>query len=155
MRTMLKSKIHRATVTGADINYEGSVTLDPLLMQAADILPYEQVQVLDVNNGARLTTYAIEGERGSGQVVINGAAARLVPQGDIVIIITYRDLPRRRRSHKPTLVYVDEHNQDHPRRRTYRSISMRFTHLRTVPPSEPYRKERNGQPNSDHRPQGR
>src|SRR5688572_23601891 len=82
MRTMLKSKIHRATVTGADVNYEGSITLDPALMEAADILPYEQVHVVDVTNGARLVTYAIEGTRGAGEVVLNGAAARLVDQGD-------------------------------------------------------------------------
>jgi aspartate 1-decarboxylase len=73
MRTMLKSKRHRATVTGADVDYEGSITLDPLLMDAADIIPYEQVQLLDVNNGTRLTTYAIKGDRASGQVVVNGA----------------------------------------------------------------------------------
>jgi aspartate 1-decarboxylase len=109
---MLKSKIHRATVTGADINYEGSITLDPTLMGAADIIPYEQVQVLDVNNGSRLTTYAIEGERGSGDVVINGAAARLVSAGDIVIILTYTDLPEHEaRSHHPTRVYVDSDNR--------------------------------------------
>jgi aspartate 1-decarboxylase len=109
---MLKSKIHRATVTGADINYEGSITLDPLLMQAADIIPYEQVQVLDVNNGSRLTTYAIEGERGSGDVIINGAAARLVNEDDIVIILTYTDLPEdQARSYQPTRVYVDSANR--------------------------------------------
>ncbi|MDO8616314.1 MAG: aspartate 1-decarboxylase [Dehalococcoidia bacterium] len=112
MRTMLKSKIHRATVTGADINYEGSITLDPALMEAAGILAYEQVHVLDVNNGSRLVTYAIEGTRGTGQVVINGAAARLVSEGDTVIIISYRgvadaDLA----SHRPSLVYVDGDNQ--------------------------------------------
>jgi aspartate 1-decarboxylase len=112
MRTMLKSKIHRATVTGADINYEGSITLDPVLMRAADIVPYEQVQVLDVNNGSRLTTYAIEGEQGSGDVIINGAAARLVNEGDIVIILTYTDLPENEaRSHDPTRVYVDSNNR--------------------------------------------
>jgi aspartate 1-decarboxylase len=111
-RTMLKSKIHRATVTGADINYEGSVTLDPVLMVAADILPYEQVQVLDINNGNRLTTYAIEGERGAGDVIINGAAARLVTEGDVVIILTYRDMPEEAaRSHRPSLVYVDTKNR--------------------------------------------
>jgi aspartate 1-decarboxylase len=111
MRTMLKSKIHRVTVTGADVDYEGSITLDPLLMAAADILPYEQVHVLDVDNGSRLTTYAIEGDRGSGQVVINGAAARLVHEGDTVIILTYTDVPdREARSHRPTLVYVDSGN---------------------------------------------
>jgi aspartate 1-decarboxylase len=109
---MLKSKIHRATVIGADINYEGSITLDPGLMDAADILPYEQVQVLDVSNGSRLTTYAIEGEPGSGDVIINGAAAKLVSQGDIVIILTYTELPENEtRSHQPTRVYVDSNNR--------------------------------------------
>ena len=112
MRTMLKSKIHRATVTGADINYEGSITLDPALMDAADIMPYEQVQVLDLNNGSRLTTYAIEGESGSGDVIINGAAARLVNQGDVVIILTYADVVEETvRDHKPSLVYVDADNR--------------------------------------------
>jgi aspartate 1-decarboxylase len=112
MRTMLKSKIHRARVTGADVSYEGSITLDPLLMIAADIVPYEQVQVLDVDNGSRLTTYAIEGDRSSGQVVINGAAARLVHEGDTVIILTYTDVPDLEgRSHQPKLVYVDSGNR--------------------------------------------
>ena len=112
MRTMLKSKIHRATVTAANMCYEGSITLDTALMEAADILPYEQVQVLDLNNGNRLTTYAIEGARGSGQVVINGAAARLVSEGDLVIVLTYTDVPEAEaRSHTPTLVYVDQDNQ--------------------------------------------
>lgn len=112
MRTMLKSKIHRATVTGADVNYEGSITLDPLLMQAADILPYEQVQVVDVNNGSRLVTYAIEGVTGSGDVVLNGAAARLVNVGDIVIVISYHDVPEPELAgYHPTLVYVDADNR--------------------------------------------
>jgi aspartate 1-decarboxylase len=112
MRTMLKSKIHRATVTGADVNYEGSITLDPLLMEAADILPYEQVHVVDVNNGARLVTYAIEGTRGSGDVVLNGAAARLVNTGDIVIVISYQDVPTSQLpGYHPQLVYVDSENQ--------------------------------------------
>ena len=112
VRTMLKSKIHRATVTDADVNYEGSITLDPLLMEAADILPYEQVHVLDVNNGARLTTYAIEGSRGAGEVAINGAAARLVNVGDTVIILTYREMEdEAARSHQPRLVYVDAENR--------------------------------------------
>ncbi|MHB8684902.1 MAG: aspartate 1-decarboxylase [Dehalococcoidia bacterium] len=112
MRTILKSKIHRARVTQADLHYEGSITLDPLLLEAADILPYEQVHVLDVDNGCRLTTYAIEGERGSGQVCINGAAARLVSPGDTVIILTYTtasDAEARRA--QPALVYVDERNR--------------------------------------------
>ena len=112
VRTMLKSKIHRATVTQADLNYEGSITVDPVLLEAADILPFEQVQVLDVNNGSRLTTYAIEGERDSGQICINGAAARLVSPGDIVIILTYQDVPEAEASeHAPALVYVDAENR--------------------------------------------
>src|SRR3990170_4182205 len=112
MRTMLKSKIHRATVTGADIAYEGSLTLDPALMEAADLLPFEMVHVLDIDNGARLQTYVIEGERGSGQVVINGAAARLVHQGDTVIILSYVDLPEGEcRGWRPRLVYVDGANR--------------------------------------------
>src|SRR4030042_826241 len=86
---MLKSKIHRATVTDADVNYEGSITIDPVLMEAADILPYEQVDVLNINNGARLTTYAIEGRADSGDICLNGAAARLGTKGDIVIIVSY------------------------------------------------------------------
>ena len=112
MRTILKSKIHRARVTQADLHYEGSITIDPLLLDAADILPYEQVHVLDVDNGSRLTTYAIEGARGSGQVCINGAAARLVSPGDTVIILTYTTATdaEARRAH-PTLVYVDEQNR--------------------------------------------
>src|SRR2546428_12229211 len=88
-RTMLSGKVHRATVTDANINYEGSLTLDPDLMEAAGMLPYEQVQVLDVDNGARLTTYLIEGERSTGQVCINGAAARLVAPGDKVLVVAY------------------------------------------------------------------
>lgn len=112
MRLMLKSKIHRATVTGANVDYEGSITLDPVLMEAADILPYEQVHVLDVNNGSRLVTYAIEGTRGAGEVVLNGAAARLVHPGDIVIVITYREMAEEdARSYRPSLVYVDGENQ--------------------------------------------
>jgi len=109
---MLKSKIHRATVTGADVNYEGSITLDPLLMEAANILPFEQVHVLDVDNGARLVTYAIEGTRGAGEVILNGAAARLVEPGNIVIVITYEDVTEEDlRSHRPSLVYVDGDNR--------------------------------------------
>ncbi len=111
MRTILKSKIHRATVTQADLHYEGSITIDTALMEAADILPYEQVHVLDVDNGARLTTYAIEGERGSGVICMNGAAARLVSAGDTVIILTYKsaDEAEARDAH-PSLVYVNERN---------------------------------------------
>ncbi len=112
MRTMLKSKIHRATVTGADIDYEGSITLDPVLMAAADILPYEQVHVLDINNGTRLTTYAIEGTPGAGEVVLNGAAARLVHVGDLVIVLTYSQFQEEEaRSYRPRLVHVDKDNR--------------------------------------------
>ena len=109
MRSMLKSKIHRARVTGADINYEGSITIDRKLMQKADILPFEQVHVLDVNNGSRLVTYAIEG--GEGEICLNGAAARLVSIGDTVIILSYcqvneEDVP----DFTPRLVFVNADN---------------------------------------------
>jgi aspartate 1-decarboxylase len=112
MRTMLKSKIHRAHVTEADLDYEGSLTLDPILMDAADILPFELVHVLDITNGTRLETYAIEGERGSGEVVINGAAARLVQKGDLVIILAYGSVSEEEaRRFLPKLIYVDEENR--------------------------------------------
>jgi len=112
MRTMLKSKIHRATCTGADVNYEGSITLDPVLMAEADILPHEQVHVVDCNNGSRLVTYAIEGTHGAGEVVLNGAAARLVNPGDIVIIISYKQLAESELGeYRPRLVYVDGENR--------------------------------------------
>jgi len=112
VRTILKSKIHRATVTQADLHYEGSITIDRALMEAADILPFEQVHVLDVDNGNRLTTYAIEGPPHSGQVCINGAAAHLVSPGDIVIILSYRSVTDAdARTLDPTLVYVDERNR--------------------------------------------
>ena len=109
MRAMLKSKIHRARVTEANINYEGSITIDKKLMEAADILPYEQVDVLNVNSGARLTTYAIVGKK--GEICVNGAAARLVVKGDIVIILAYSHLEDAdARKYQPKLVYVDEKN---------------------------------------------
>ncbi len=111
MRTMLKSKIHRATVTEANIQYEGSITLDKDLMEAADILPFEQVHVLDIDNGSRLETYVIEGERGSGVICINGAAARLVSAGDKVIIISYQTVSEADALNLvPKLVYVDSQN---------------------------------------------
>ncbi|HKT56693.1 MAG TPA: aspartate 1-decarboxylase, partial [Microbacterium sp.] len=88
-RTMLKSKIHRATVTASDLNYVGSITIDPELLEAADILPHEQVHVVDVDNGSRFETYTIAGERGSGAMQVNGAAARLVHPGDTIIVISY------------------------------------------------------------------
>jgi aspartate 1-decarboxylase len=112
MRMMLKSKIHRATVTDANINYEGSITIDSKLMKAADILPYEQVHVLNVNNGARFTTYTIEGREGSGEICLNGAAARLGVKGDLVIILTYTDVPEEQlKNYKPTIVHVDKKNK--------------------------------------------
>jgi len=111
MRTMLKSKIHRATVTDANIDYEGSITIDRKLMEAADIIPYEQVHVLNINNGHRFTTYTIEGETGSGEICLNGAAARLAVKGDLVIILTYHNVPEEEtKNYKPKLVYVDEKN---------------------------------------------
>jgi aspartate 1-decarboxylase len=112
MRTMLRGKIHRATVTGADVNYEGSITLDPLLMEAAGIAHWEQVAVLDVTNGARLETYAMPGHRGSGAVVINGAAAHLVSPGDLVIVVAYETVPDELvESHRPRIVHVDTENR--------------------------------------------
>lgn len=109
MRVMLKSKIHRARVTDANIDYEGSIAVDRELLAAADILPYEQVDVLNVSNGARFTTYAIEGEK--GEVCINGAAARLAAKGDIVLILTYTHVEEEQvRNFSPRLVYVDENN---------------------------------------------
>ncbi len=112
LRTMLRSKIHRATVTEANVDYEGSITLDPELMDAAGILEFEQVHVLDITNGARLTTYAIAGERASGVVCLNGAAAPLIERGDLVIIPAYDQMTESEaRSHRPALVYVDETNR--------------------------------------------
>lgn len=107
-----KSKIHRATVTEADLNYEGSVTIDADLMDAADILPNEQVQILNVNNGERFDTYAIRGQRGSGVICLNGPAARLAHVGDTVIILTYAVMEREELlRHAPTIVAVDERNR--------------------------------------------
>jgi aspartate 1-decarboxylase len=111
MRVMLKSKIHRARVTQANIDYEGSISIDKKLMEAADILPYEQVQVLNISNGARFTTYAIEAEAGSGEIGIQGAAAHLAGVGDKVIILTYCNMEESEvHNHHPTRVYVDENN---------------------------------------------
>jgi aspartate 1-decarboxylase len=108
---MLKSKIHRATVTQADLHYVGSVTIDLDLMDAADLLPGELVHIVDVTNGARLETYVIEGTRGSGIVGINGAAAHLVHEGDLVIIISYLSVPdAQARELEPRVVFVDERN---------------------------------------------
>lgn len=111
-RTLLKSKIHRATVTGADLDYEGSVAIDPGLMAAADILPHERVEIYNVTNGERLATYAIPGRPGSGEVLINGAAAHKARQGDLVILCTYatyteEEIP----GHRPRVILVDEANR--------------------------------------------
>lgn len=111
-RRMFSAKIHRATVTGADVDYEGSVTIDRDLLDAAGILEWEEVHVWDVTNGARLATYAIAGPRGSGSVCINGAAAHLVRPGDLVILATFVDLDDdAAREHEPTVVFVDDHNR--------------------------------------------
>ncbi len=111
LRTLLNGKIHRATVTGADLDYIGSITLDPVLMTAANILPFERVQVVDVTNGNRLETYAIEGEAGSGVVQLNGAAAHLVQVGDLVIVMSYVQVEDPVASDwQPQVVLVNEHN---------------------------------------------
>ncbi|MCJ7764284.1 MAG: aspartate 1-decarboxylase [Dehalococcoidales bacterium] len=112
MRTMLKSKIHRARVTSLNLDYEGSITIDKRLMAEADVLPYEQVQVLNINNGVRFTTYAVEGKRESGQVCLNGAAARLAKKGDIVIILAYCHVEDSEAiNFLPRLVYVNSQNR--------------------------------------------
>ena len=111
-RTMMKSKLHRATVTEANLDYVGSVTIDRDLMDAADLLPNERVQIVDNDNGSRLETYVIEGERGSGVIGINGAAARLVHPGDTVIIMSYADMEdAEARAHVPTVVFVGKGNR--------------------------------------------
>ena len=110
--TMMKSKIHRATVTDASLHYEGSITIDRALMEAADLLEYEQVQVVDIDNGARFETYVIEGERGSGTMCVNGAAARLVQPGDKIIVISYATMDKNEAaSLQPVVVKVDETNR--------------------------------------------
>ena len=111
-RVMLKSKVHRATVTDCDLHYVGSITVDPDLLDAADIREHEQVQVLDVDNGARFETYAIAGRRGSGEVKVNGAAARLVHRGDTVIVLTYASYEDAEvDEHEPLVVHVDRDNR--------------------------------------------
>jgi aspartate 1-decarboxylase len=112
MRTMLKSKIHRARVTQVDLDYEGSITIDRSLMEAGDILPFERVEVLNINNGARFSTYAIQGLANSGIIGINGAAARLVMKGDIVIILSYCQVPDNEAlGLAPTIIRVDSENR--------------------------------------------
>lgn len=110
--TMMKSKVHRATVTEADLNYQGSLTLDRDLMDAAQMTEYEQVHVLNINTGDRFVTYIIEGARGSGTVCLNGAAARLGQPGDLIIAITYAQMEASEAaSHKPIMVHVDAQNR--------------------------------------------
>ena len=112
IRTMLKSKIHRATITDSDLHYVGSITVDPDLLEAADIRVHEQVAVVDVDNGARFETYTIAGQRGSGEVKVNGAAARLVHAGDIVILISYGLYDSRElATYEPLVVHVDRANR--------------------------------------------
>ncbi|MGN7468982.1 aspartate 1-decarboxylase [Brevibacillus sp. SAFN-007a] len=111
-RTMMKAKIHRATVTEANLNYVGSITIDKNILDALDILPNEKVQIVNNNNGARLETYVIEGAPGSGVICLNGAAARLVQEGDIVIIIAYALMTdEEARTHKPRVAIMDENNR--------------------------------------------
>ncbi|MCI6411702.1 MAG: aspartate 1-decarboxylase [Schaalia hyovaginalis] len=112
MRPMIQGKIHRAKVTGADLHYVGSVTIDEDLLDAADIAPGQQVDIADIDNGKRLTTYTIAGERGSGVVQLNGAAAHLVSVGDLVIIMAYCQVPESRvRGWRPAVAFVDEENR--------------------------------------------
>ncbi len=123
MRVMLKSKIHRARVTDCNINYEGSITIDKKLMEAADILPYERVEVLNVNNGARFDTYAIEGEK--GEICLNGAAARLAVKGDTVIILTYTYVEEdEARNIAPKLIHVDAKNAITETKRAVEAITL-------------------------------
>ncbi|MEO8505267.1 MAG: aspartate 1-decarboxylase [Acidobacteriota bacterium] len=111
-RTMLKSKIHRATVTDANLDYQGSVTIDPILMEAADVLHHERIEIYNVTNGERFATYAIPGTRGKGEIVINGAAAHKASPGHTVILATYADYDAQElRRHKPAVIFVDEKNR--------------------------------------------
>ena len=123
MRVMLKSKIHRARITQVDIDYEGSITIDRRLMEEADILPYEQVQVLNLNNDARFTTYAIEGE--NGEICLNGAAARLVAKGDSIIILSYYHVgDDEAPNFVPKLVYIDAENTTTKTKRATEAVSF-------------------------------
>ena len=111
-RILLKSKIHKANVTGADLDYDGSVTIDEDLMDAADLVEFEQVQIYDITNGSRITTYVIRGDRGSGTIGINGAAAHLVHEGDQVIIASYAEYAESELAgHQPTVILLDAQNR--------------------------------------------
>ena len=128
-RSIFKSKIHRATVTDADLEYEGSVTIDQDLMDAADMLPWEEIHVWDVTNGARLVSYILPGPRGSGTICMNGAAAHLVKPGDKVIMATFAQMDEQEaRAHRPKVVVVDEQNR-------IKDSSYREKPLRAVPTS--------------------
>lgn len=144
LRTMVTGKIHRATVTGADLHYVGSVTVDLDLLEAADILPGEKVDIVNVTNGNRLSTYVIPGERGAGEIKLNGAAAHLCSEGDLVIVMCYAQLDdATARAYEPKVVFVDEHNRildegsdpgkvpDNPRHLTASGIS--FDEARRAP----------------------
>lgn len=112
LRTMFKAKIHRATVTDADLNYEGSITIDEDLLDASGILPYEKVDIYNITNGARFSTYTIVGKRGSGEICLNGAAARLVQKGDLIIIVSYGIYSEDElKNYKPVVVHVDKNNR--------------------------------------------
>jgi aspartate 1-decarboxylase len=111
-RTLLKSKIHRATVTDADLDYEGSISIDPALARAADFVPFERVEIYNITNGERFATYFIEGREGAGEITLNGAAAHKAGRDDLVIICSYAEYTEvEARGHKPNLVYVDECNK--------------------------------------------
>ena len=112
LRTVMNSKIHRATVTEADINYIGSITIDEELVEAANISEWEKIEVLNITNGSRLETYVILGERGSGEICINGAAAHLVNPGDLVILVTYKTIEEEKiNQHLPTIIHVNGRNE--------------------------------------------
>ena len=129
-RTMMKSKIHRATVTGANVDYVGSITLDPELMRLADLREFEQVHVLDIDNGARLETYAMAGD--TGDVILNGAAARLIAPGDRVIVITYADYEDAElAAYEPQIVHVDERNRPIPAEQAVQRAGSNLVWMRT------------------------
>ncbi len=128
-RHMLKSKIHRLTVTDADLHYEGSLSLDAELMEAADLVPFERIEVYNINNGARFSTYVIPAPRFSGRVQLNGAAARLGSRGDLIIIASYAEYEEAELGHyRPVLVYVDEENRIREVKRTLEIEDVQCTH---------------------------
>jgi aspartate 1-decarboxylase len=137
LRTMMKSKIHRATVTGADVDYVGSITLDPELMRLADLHEFEQVHVLDIDNGARFETYAMPG--GPGDVILNGAAARLVQPGDKVIVITYAQYDEAALAeYAPRIVHVDDGNGPIPEELAMQRVGSSLVWLASSPRADPH-----------------